>query len=53
VAPGSGGVGLDSLAGYRLRPDSPCRDRGLPITHPGERDFWGGALADVERKIGA
>ena len=37
--PGSGGLGLATLGGYRLRPGSPCIDRGAPLSGP--RDFYG------------
>ena len=52
VAPGGGGTGLDSLAGYRPQLDSPCRNTGLPLG-PGEHDFSGSPLAEGERLIGA
>ncbi len=41
VRPGSGGVGLDTVAGYQLLPGSPCLDSGLTIPHHGARDYWG------------
>jgi hypothetical protein len=41
VNPGSGGIGLDTLDGYRLRPSSPCVDAGLKMDQNGGRDFWG------------
>jgi hypothetical protein len=41
VSPGSGQTGLDSAAGYQLRPDSPCRDSGVAVDDSGGRDFWG------------
>ncbi|MHB1355109.1 MAG: right-handed parallel beta-helix repeat-containing protein [Anaerolineae bacterium] len=52
AAAGTGGEGLDSLSGYRLRPDSQCRDSGIQVPNQGGRDFWGEPLAD-ERRIGA
>jgi len=52
VAAGTGGMGLDSLAGYRLRADSPCRNKGMPIANSGGRDFWGNPLAEGEKHIG-
>jgi len=40
VVPGTGDLGIDSLDGYRLRPDSPCINSGKTIPgHPG-LDFW-------------
>ncbi|MBT7301889.1 MAG: right-handed parallel beta-helix repeat-containing protein [Victivallales bacterium] len=53
VGPGSGGDGIDSLGGYRLRPDSPCRKGGIPIDGPGKRDFFGNPLAPAAPSIGA
>ncbi len=52
VAAGTGGIGLASLAGYRLRADSPCRNSGMPIADSGGRDFWGNPLAEGEKHIG-
>jgi hypothetical protein len=52
VAPGTGGAGLDSTAGYRLKDGSPCRDKGLPLGR-GERDFAGNPLTEGTRLIGA
>lgn len=53
VAPGTGGIGLDTLKGYQLRPDSPCIGRGIAIPHNGGRDFWGNPLPDGNLDIGA
>jgi hypothetical protein len=39
--PGSGGLGLDRLQGYQLKPDSPCIDSGLLLRNHGGRDYWG------------
>ena len=44
VAPGSGGVGLATLAGYKLRPESPCIRAGMPVEGNGQRDFYGNPL---------
>jgi hypothetical protein len=41
---GSGGVGLDSLDGYQLRPNSPCIDSGKRVPQSGTMDFWGNPL---------
>ena len=41
VDPGSGGAGLGSLVGYKLRAGSPCIGAGMPIPDNGGRDFWG------------
>jgi len=44
VAPGSGGVGLATLAGYRLRDNSPCIRTGMTVENNGQRDFYGNSL---------
>ena len=53
VAPGQGGQGLDTLAGYQLRPESPCLGRGIAIANHGGRDFWGNPLPEGRLDIGA
>lgn len=53
VAPGTGGQGLKSLEGYKLRPESPCIGRGIAIAHHGGRDFWGNPLPEGSLDIGA
>ena len=44
VNPGSGGRGLDSLDGYKLKNGSPCIDAGTFVEDCGSRDFWGAKL---------
>jgi len=44
VNPGSGKLGIDSLVGYQLRPDSPCIDSGRTVSDNGGQDFWGNPL---------
>jgi hypothetical protein len=41
VEPGKGGDGLETVAGYRLQPESPCLNAGVPIPDNGGRDFFG------------
>lgn len=41
VDPDGGGIGLDSLGGCKLRPDSPCIDSGAPLPQGVPSDFWG------------
>jgi hypothetical protein len=41
VNPGTGGIGLDSVDGYMLRPYSPCVDSGMTIANNGGKDYWG------------
>lgn len=44
VKPGSGGNGIGTLSGYKLKPHSPCRGAGKIIPENGGRDFWGRRL---------
>ena len=48
LAPGTGGTGLNTVDGYRLRADSPCVDSGLTIPDNGGRDFWGNPVPSGE-----
>jgi len=41
VNPGSGGIGIDMLDGYKLKAGSPCIDSGIGVENNGARDFWG------------
>jgi len=41
VNPNSGSDGIDTLAGYKLQPGSPCISAGMLIADCGGRDFWG------------
>jgi len=47
VNPGSGGLGIDTLDGYKLKPDSPCIDSGMTIQDNGTVDFWGNTVPDL------
>ncbi len=47
VNPGSGGLGIDTLDGYKLKPGSPCIDSGMPIQDNGAVDFWGNSVPDL------
>jgi hypothetical protein len=44
--PGSAGLGIDTLDGYRLQPGSPCIDSGRSIPNNGSLDFWGNPVPD-------
>jgi hypothetical protein len=44
LAPGSGGIGLATLNGYKLQPTSACIGTGLPIDGNTKSDFFGNAL---------
>jgi hypothetical protein len=41
VNPGTGGIGLGTVSGYKLQPSSPCVDSGLSIANNGGKDVWG------------
>jgi len=42
MAPGTGGIGRNSVSGYKLMPGSPCINAGLPsIGNNGGFDYWG------------
>ena len=53
VAPGTGGTGLSTLGGYRLRPDSPCINTGMYVPDAGLQDFFGNLLEDGHPDLGA
>jgi PKD repeat protein len=40
VSPGSGGIGRDTVDGYKLQAGSPCRDSGMTIADCGGQDYW-------------
>lgn len=44
LAPGSGGLGLGSVGGYRLRAGSPALGVGVSVPAPGRTDYWGNPL---------
>ena len=52
IAPGTGGDGLSTLGGYKLRDDSPCLDAGVPIDMRLKRDFYGNPIEDGAIDIG-
>jgi hypothetical protein len=53
VEPGSGGIGLLSLKGYKLKPGSPCVDSGVNIKMDCEQDFFGNTVDEDPLDIGA
>ena len=53
VKPGSGGDGLNSLDGYKLKAGSPCIGAGKSIAESGVLDFWGNKLKGGKPSIGA
>jgi hypothetical protein len=40
LSPGTGAIGLRTLAGYKLQPGSPCIDSGFSVPNNGGQDFW-------------
>ncbi|MCX5632679.1 MAG: hypothetical protein NTW93_03255 [Phycisphaerae bacterium] len=38
------GLGLDTVDGYKLQPDSPCIDSGMNIANNGGFDYWGNEM---------
>lgn len=53
VNPGSGGIGIYTVDGYKLQENSPCIDAGVEILGNGGRDYWGNLLNDGKTDIGA
>jgi len=53
VAPGSGGVGIGTLGGYKLLKGSPCINKGLMIPSNGGVDFYGNHLIPDVADYGA
>ena len=52
-APGTGGLGIETLKGYILRKGSPCIDAGVKVPGAGERDYFGNPLKDGKTDVGA
>jgi hypothetical protein len=53
IAPGTGGTGLNSLGGYKLKPESPVINAGVFIPMNSIRDFFGNPVQDGSVDIGA
>jgi hypothetical protein len=49
LAPGTGRLGLDSLAGYKLSPGSPALASGLLLPGSDGRDCWGNPVTDTSQ----
>ncbi|MCE7042603.1 hypothetical protein [Dyadobacter sp. CY312] len=45
VSAGSGGLGINSLDGYKIAGSSPAAGSGVFITNPGAQDFWGTTIS--------
>jgi hypothetical protein len=52
VKPGSGGDGLNSLDGYKLKAGSPCVGAGKAIAETGVLDFWANKINKSRPSIG-
>lgn len=44
INPGSGGIGIGSLDGYKLQQGSPCIDSGVQLPGHCNQDFWGNSV---------
>lgn len=54
VDPGSGGIGLNTVDGYKLQKGSPCINAGINIANNGGKDYWGNLVyATGKPDIGA
>ena len=53
VAKNTGGLGLDSVIGYKLLAGSPAIDAGINIENNGGKDYFGTPLTDGKTDIGA
>ena len=53
VNAGSGGIGLNSVDGYKLQSNSPCINSGKAISNNGGKDYWGNSLYVNAPDIGA
>jgi len=53
VNPGSGGNGLNTLDGYKLKAGSPCIGAGKSIAGTGVLDFWANKINRAKPSIGA
>ena len=52
VAPGTGGEGLATLGGYKLKLDSPCINTGMLIEGAPDIDFYGNPVNDGSPDFG-
>lgn len=50
---GSGGIGICSVDGYKLKADSPALKSGIAIENCGARDYYGNAIDPLMPNIGA
>ncbi len=53
VNPGSGGIGLNTVDGYKLKAGSPCINAGIYIPKNGSKDYWGNTVGIGKPDMGA
>jgi hypothetical protein len=53
ASPGSGGVGINTVDGYKLLAGSSCINKGKVISANGGKDYWGNPLYNGAADIGA
>ncbi len=52
VSPGSGGIGINTVDGYKLQSNSSCINKGKVISGNGGKDYWGNLLYNGAPDIG-
>ena len=52
IAPGTGGIGLSTLDGYKLHPESPCINAGIPVPNTSRWDFYNNPIDDGAVDLG-
>jgi len=50
---GSGGIGINTVDGYKLKTGSPCINAGRAIENNGGKDYWGNKVPNGLTDIGA
>jgi hypothetical protein len=53
AGPGSGGIGINTVNGYKLQSGSSCINTGKTIASNGGKDYWGNTLYNGAPDIGA
>ena len=48
IKPGSGGIGIGSVDGYKLKSESPCLSKGKIILHNGSIDYWRNNVSEIK-----
>ncbi|MFD2034641.1 sialate O-acetylesterase [Belliella marina] len=47
IAPGTGGIGLNTVDGYKLQSNSPAMGKGRHVVDNGGRDYFGNVVSDT------